>query len=118
MSGESQFRFNNNVIYPGKTLFDTTNFDIGLKYGFREFEDRYEVFGFSPSPLVKFRELEGAFILEKSSLINPIVEKKQSPFSFGVSAGFFYAPSINKGVFGVGPSLTYTITRWPFSRDK
>lgn len=113
--GESQFKLLDNKIVPGKTMIDSTKLEIGLKYGMREFEDRYEAFAYSPSPLVTFKELDGSLIIQKpNTVINPSI--KPSRFCWGVSFGYMYAPEVNKFHFTIGPTLTYKITSFPFGR--
>lgn len=117
VSGESRFEISDNVVYPGKTVINPTTIEVGLKYGFKEEDEKYEVFAYSPSKAVTFKNLEGALILDKNS--NTIYrEPDPKMFTWTLNAGAYYAPGVNKACFAVGLGLGYRIADWPFKKVK
>jgi len=121
ISGESKFKFTNETIYPGQTLLDTNQLEIGLKYGFRETDDQYEVFAISPSPLVTINDLDGALLLDKNnvnSIIDPGTPGKQTRLYWSMHIGACYFPMHNDISGAVGIGLSYNLIPWNFGIGK
>jgi hypothetical protein len=65
LEGVSNFSFRNNTMFPGKTLLTKNEFTLGITYGIKEDNDKYQVFALSKSPYIKFEDLEGGYFLKK-----------------------------------------------------
>lgn len=100
---------NNKPQIPLKSTLTTNTMNIKLKYNFKEENGKYIVHATSPSNLVKFTELDGVLILDKTVIPN----NKSPRFVFGPSIGFGLNTDIvgQKARFGwnVGVSGTYNI---------
>ena len=101
--GRTQFRIvGDRIMSPIISTLDTNKFVIKLNYNFVDRDGKYIVRASSPSPLVRFTELDGALILNK--LPNPI-PVKTSPWSFGPYAGF----GLNTDIIGSNARFGWSI---------
>lgn len=109
ISGVSKLKFENNTLFPDKTIISKNSIKVGLVYGFKEYEDRYEVFARSSSDRVSFDELDGALIINKEDdLTTPTVKKKR--WVVGPSFSYGFTPKGFQPSFGV--SITYGVIRF------
>ncbi len=109
--GRTQFRLvGDRIMSPIISTLDTNKFVIKLNYNFVDKDGKYIVRASSPSPLVRFTELDGALILNK--LPNP-VPVKQNPWSFGPQVNFGLNTDVKLGEprFGwsIGVGIGYNI---------
>ena len=114
--GMSTFRLGDRVIFPGNTVIDTFDIEVGLKYGFRDLDDKYEVYAYSPSDRVRFNQLDGAILLDKNIYNDVVKQDMPSRFVWTVGIGYHYIPAHNDFTMGVGLTLGYNLAHWPFDR--
>jgi hypothetical protein len=105
--GNTNIKVINNKPLDIRSTLDTNRFDIKLNYALTEDDNKYTVKAFSPSPLVRFTELDGAFTIDK---VIPEA-KKNNPWGFGPYAGIGVNSNI-KGEnlqfgYSFGVALTY-----------
>jgi len=105
------------TIRPTSTIFNKNYTQINLTYGFRELEDKYEVFAVSSSPKVKINNLDGLFVLDKAPQKAP---EKPKRWGFGpyIGAGLNTDFNLDNPRFGwsIGVSVHYDIFQWRFSK--
>jgi hypothetical protein len=104
--GTSQFRISNGVVSPLNTVFDTTSISIGITYGFKEINGKYNIFARSASNYIKIKDLNGALILDKYS---SVIQGKPSRFSVSIFAGPAYDLLHNQPSVCVGVGVGYKI---------
>lgn len=100
------------TLKPDVTVLDTNLTSIEIIYGFKEFDDKYQVFALSKSPKITLTDLTGGYIIDKQ--IIPI----QKPKKWGV--GPYIGVGLNTGFDGnsprfgwcVGIGVTYDIFQW------
>ena len=110
IEGMSKFKFFNNEIKPDSTEIFKNNIKIGLTYGFKELDDRYEIFAKSPSNKVTIDELEGALIIKKD---NPgVAETTKKRFGLGPNIGLGYGFGDTKFRPSIGIGLQYNVIRF------
>jgi len=111
VSGESKFKLENNIIYPGKTDITENRIRVGLVMGFTETDNTYTVFARSSSPLVKFNELDGVLLIPKRQDITmpPCPRKKR--FGLGPSLGYGFTQDLRLSPY-VGFSLSYNLIQF------
>lgn len=113
LDGYSRIQINNNFPFILGSTLETNKFNIKLRYALTEDDNKYIVKAFSPSPLVKFDELDGALTIDK---VMP--ETSNNNWAFGPYIGF----GVNTNIVGedfrfgwsAGASVTYNI----FSKTK
>lgn len=121
LEGQSRFKasYNNNkwLLEPDSTIFTKNSITIDIKYGFRDLKDKYEVFAISPSPIIKFNQLDGVYILDKQPTPMPVKPKR---WGFGpyVGAGLNTDFNLSNPRFGwsMGFSVHYDIFQWRFGK--
>lgn len=106
LSGVSKFSISDNVLYPGQTDILYNSLDLDIFYGFREVDNKYEVFAQSKSPYVRFNELEGVLILDK---FNKVVTQKRTHFAYGPIGGLGYSMVGNRIDFLFGFGVIYKL---------
>lgn len=95
LSGRSLFTFDRGKIKnPAYSVVDTNYMNIKIKYNFIEQGEKYIVQANSPSPLIKFTELDGVLILNKYNKLTP---PKKSKWSFGPTIGFGLNTNVSFG---------------------
>jgi hypothetical protein len=108
--GVSKFKINNNKIFPGKTLIDSNYISLKITYGFREFNDKYEVYAISQSPKIELTELNGAYFIDKKPIQN---EQYFRRWVVGPNVGFGanFDSRLQEPRFGwnIGVSITYNL---------
>jgi hypothetical protein len=99
-------------IKPDSTVIDTNKVSIRVTYGFKEFDNKYQVFALSQSPKVALTDLTGGYFIDKQ--IVPL--KKPKKWGVGPYAGFGLntAANGNDPRFGwsIGFAVTYDILQW------
>lgn len=102
------------ILKSDTTLFTSNLTDLNITYGFRELDDKYEVFAISPSPKIKINNLDGVFILDKVPEKAPIKPKN---FSFGpyIGAGLNNLDNPRFG-WSVGVAFHYNIWSWRWGK--
>lgn len=99
-------------IKPDSTVIDTNKVSIRVTYGFKELDNKYQVFALSQSPKVSLTDLTGGYFIDKQ--ITPINKPKK--WGIGPYAGFGLntAANGNDPRFGwsVGVAVTYDILQW------
>ena len=73
-----------NVVNPDSTTISKNSLSVDIVYCVRELDDKIEVFARSKSPLVKFNEMQGAYIMDKKP------EKKPAKWFLGPQIGYNY----------------------------
>ncbi len=103
------------VLQPDSTIFDNIETKINITYGFRELDDKYEVFAVSPSPKITINEMDGVLVLDKCPK-KPVPPKR---WGFGpyIGAGLNVSNDPSFG-FSIGVGLTYDIIQWRMPWDK
>lgn len=86
---------------PIKSILDVNSFDINLRYNVKEEDNKYIVQATSPSPLVKFTQLDGVLILDKS----PLIPKRDSRFVLGPNFNF----GLNTNIVGAEPRFGWSV---------
>lgn len=106
--GETKFRLVGTNIFPMHTSIYSNEIRLGITYGFRELDDRYECFAISKSGAIKFNELEGVLTLKKPA----IVPVKKKPWGLGIALG----PSFDfvNGKPGIAVSVGINYSIWNF----
>ena len=104
LDGISKFRLIDGNIFGDKTSITKNEFEIKLSYGFQDLGDTYKVWATSPSPLIKFSEINGAMLINKEK------QKKVSSFSFGPSLLFGINSDIKGGGMRFGWSVGFGAT--------
>ena len=85
LEGISSFNLTDkNVVNPDSTTISKNSLSVDIVYGVRELDDKIEVFARSKSPLVKFNEMQGAYIMDKKP------EKKPAKWFLGPQIGYNY----------------------------
>lgn len=121
VEGTSRFYANRDIannkwiLKPDSTIFDNIESKINITYGFRELDDKYEVFAVSPSPKITINEMDGVLVLDKCP------KKPETPKRWGfgpyVGAGLNISKEPSFG-FSVGVGLTYDIIQWRMPWEK
>lgn len=98
-------------IKPDETIFDINSTKINLTYGFRELDDRYEVFAISKSDKLKINDLTGGIVINKP------VPPTPKPKKWGIGPYLGYGANVsNAGEFSfggsIGFSIHYSIFQW------
>lgn len=110
ISGQSKFKLESGVVYPGSTTINQNSIKVKLVMGFKENKDNFEVWARSGSPMVKFGELDGVLLIPKKADITcPTVRKKRfglGPFA-GVGVGIDFKPR-----FVIGAGITYDLLQF------
>lgn len=106
--GETKFQMIERKPRLLNTIIFSNEMRIGISYGFREFDDRYEVFALSKSDEIKFNEFEGVFTLKKPK----VVPDKKLRWGIGPQVGVTWSFSNKKIMpyFGIG--IHYSIIRF------
>jgi hypothetical protein len=85
LEGVSAFNLTDkNVVNPDSTTISKNSLSVDIVYGVRELDDKIEVFARSKSPLVKFNEMQGAYIIDKKA------EAKPAKWFLGPQIGYNY----------------------------
>jgi hypothetical protein len=85
LEGISAFNLTDkNVVNPDSTTISKNSLSVDIVYGVRELDDKIEVFARSKSPLVKFNEMQGAYIMDKKP------EQKAAKWFLGPQIGYNY----------------------------
>ena len=108
ITGETKFIMSDMGPVPLGTNIFTNEMRIGIGYGFRETNDRYEVFAVSKSGNVKFDELDGVFVLNKESA----EQAKKLRWGIGPSVGVTYLFGQSKASPYIGFGLSYHFARF------
>jgi len=109
--GKTQFRIDpmNCKPQPLKSTLDTNYFTVAIRYALTEDNNKYTVKAFSPSPLVKFTELDGALMIDKVVPEAKTVNK----WAFGPYAGIGLNTDIkgenSRWGWSVGLCATYNL---------
>ena len=90
LGGSSRFYLDNNGIRPDSTHINDFNVRFALKTGFREYEDRYEVFATPVNPNISIAQLQGVQIIAKQSNNNNPVQNNNDIFNVSVGTTFGY----------------------------
>jgi hypothetical protein len=106
------------ILKPDSTIFDNIESKINITYGFRELEDKYEVFAISPSPKITINQMDGVLVLDKCP------KKPVPPKKWGLSA--YIGPGLNTEFNGtnarfgwsIGVGLTYDFLQWRMPWEK
>lgn len=107
--GVSKFSIRDNKILPDSTTILENRVSIDLVMGFKEQDDRYEIFARSTNDDVTVNKLDGAlFIPKKPDLLTPPQRPKRLGIGFSVGYG------IGPGGIGpyVGVGLNYNLIRF------
>lgn len=100
-------------ITPDKTLFTKNLTTIKITYGFKELDDRYQVFALTPSPKVKLLDLNGGYFIDKQP---PPPPQKTKRWGFGPYFGYGVISNndiSNTGFgFSLGVAIHYDIFQW------
>lgn len=101
------------MLKPDTTIFSKNITKLNITYGFREDDNKYEVFAISSSPRISINNLEGALILEKypSILNKPSNKWGIGPYIGGGITSDAYLKDIKFG-YSIGVSLHYNIFSW------
>ena len=108
IDGETKFMVMKKRVEPIYTTIFSNEMKIGITYGFRELDDKYEVFAVSKSDKIKFNELNGVFTLKKPSIEKPKVLK----WGVGPSVGVTYSIATKSVAPYVGVGLSYNFIRF------
>lgn len=108
ITGETKFLLSEGGPVPLGTNIFTNEMRIGIGYGFREKDDRYEVFAVSKSGNVKFDELDGVFVLKKENAL----PQKKLRWGIGPSAGATYMFGQSKLSPYIGFGVSYHLIRF------
>jgi hypothetical protein len=92
IEGVSKFKLIDNALMPDSTSITKNTLEIDVIYGMRERDDKIEVFARSASPLVSFKEIQGAYIMGKDNTILPDDKPKAKPVKWilGPQIGYNY----------------------------
>ena len=107
IKGSSRIWIDSSNIRPDSTIIYQNEIGIDLKLGFREFEDRYEVFATTPSDKVLITDLKGVSIINKDEIKTST--SSRDPFSIGIGATAGYDVINNGPGFTVGLTGTWNI---------
>ena len=102
---------NDNKIYPDSTSVSNHTFTLDLTYGFKETDDKYEVFAKSASPSISINQLEGVLILPKKKDVLCPPEKKKR-WGIGPSVVGYYNFGTGKPSVNVGFGIQYNVIRF------
>ena len=105
------------IIQPDITIFDTNFTEIKITYGFREFEDKYQVYAISKSPKLQFTDLTGGYFIDKQPPPEPVKAKK---WAIGPYVGFGLNTDYNlanpRFGWSMGFSVHYDVFQWRFGK--
>ena len=105
LEGISAFNLTDkNVVNPDSTTISKNSLSVDIVYGVRELDDKIEVFARSKSPLVKFNEMQGAYIMDKKP------EPKATKWNFGPQLGYTYALPDHRQNFQLLGNIQYRLT--------
>lgn len=103
LSGQNTFKIlNNKPILPVISSLTTNTFDIKLRYNVKEEKGKYIIQATSPSDLVKFTELDGVLMLDKTPQYQT---NKSSRFVLGPYVGF----GLNTDMIGQQPRFGWSV---------
>ena len=108
ITGETRFSLVDRKVVPMYTTILGNEMKIGVTYGFRELDDRYEVFAVAKNPVVRFDELDGFLTIKKLSAA-PAKKKRWSvgpAVCWGIDAA-----RLRSSVF-VGIGVSYGLLRF------
>lgn len=108
ITGETKFLLSGAGPVPLGTSIFSNEMRIGIGYGFRETDDRYEVFAISKSGNVKFDELDGVFVIKKEDT----VPQRKLRWGVGPSVGATYLFGQSKVSPYVGIGVSYHLFRF------
>jgi len=104
-------------ITPDRIVFDTNLTTIRITYGFKNLDDRYQVFAISPSPKIKLIDLDGGYFIDKQP---PPPPEKPKKWGFGPYIGFGINTDYNlanpRFGWSLGVSVHYSIWHWRFGK--
>jgi len=100
------------TITPDVTEFSTNLTTIGITYGFKELENKYQVFALSKSDKVKLTDVTGGYFIDKQ--IVPPTKKKKFGIGPYIGGGLNTDPNLANPRFGwsIGFGLHYNIIQW------
>ena len=100
------------TLKPDVTVLDTNLTSISVTYGFKELDNKYQVFAISKSEKVKITDLTGGYFIDKQ-IQKPIKVKKWGIGPYG-GFGLNTAPNLGNPQFGwsIGFGLHYSILQW------
>lgn len=118
LSGMSKFyiipddKSKNWYIKPDSTVIDTNKISIRVTYGFKELDNKYQVFALSQSPKVALTDLTGGYFIDKQVI--PLKKPKKWGIGPYVGFGLNTAANGNDPRFGwnVGFAVTYDVFQW------
>jgi hypothetical protein len=124
LSGISKFYVTPNnltnkwTITPDSTQIDTLSSNIKITYGFKELNDKYQVFAISQSKKITFTDLTGGYFINKQ-----IVPPNKVPKRWGIGPYVGYGVTIsgsNPAHFGfnAGVGVHYDIFQFNFRKNK
>lgn len=111
IKGESQFKFQNNTIFPGITTISENQMKLNLVMGFKTMDNGdYQVFARSGSPFVTFGELDGVLIIPKHNdeLLCPPLKNKKFGLGFQIGYGIGFNDKILLSPY-IGVGLSYNL---------
>lgn len=106
-------------IQPDVTLFDTNFTEIKITYGFKELDNKYQVFAISKSPKIILTDLTGGYFMDKAP--KPLPDKPK-PWAIGPYIGFGLNTDYNlanpRFGWSAGFSIHYDVLQWRFGSKK
>ena len=108
ITGETKFRLVGKDIFPVNTYIYSNELKLGITYGMRETDDRYECFAISKSKNIKFNELEGVLTIKK----NAVAPEKKKHWGLGMQFGPSFDFVNGKPGLAVSVGINYSI--WNF----
>lgn len=107
------------TIQPEITIFDTNFTEIKITYGFKDLNDKYQVFAISKSPKIQLTDLTGGYFIDKAICPPPDRPKNWAigPYiGFGLNTDYNLAnPRFG---WSIGFSIHYDILQWRFGKKK
>ena len=108
--GVSRFNLINNVLYPDSTHIAQNSVKIDLVLGFKEHNDKYEIFARSPNPDVVINKLDGVLFIAKKPDITCPPQKPQKSLGLGFHLGYGFSSKGIGPVVGIG--LNYNLIKF------
>jgi hypothetical protein len=107
IAGVSKFRLDNNVLYPDSTNISVNSLRINLVMGFKEHDDKYEIFARSDDPSIVVSKMDGAIFISKKNDITCPPVKPQKKLGLGLHLGYGFSTQGIGPIMGVG--LSYNL---------
>ena len=100
------------ILNPDTTIFETNITKVKITYGFKEYDDKYQVFAITPSNKITLTDLTGGYFINKQPKFTQKKPKKWGigPYvGFGLNSDTKFNPTFG---YSIGIGVHYDIFQW------